>query len=107
MTNEEDDKRLSSVLSAFSATAERAERMIHADQDLDRAFQRADAASEHVRKLYEELTALRSQIAKRIYETERVSLSVLAERWSVSKTRAGQIIRAAKPQSEPSGGENG
>ncbi|WP_219504690.1 hypothetical protein [Nonomuraea ceibae] len=106
MTNEEDDKRLSSVLSAFSVAAERADRMVRADQDLDRAFQRADAASEHVRKLYEDLTALRSQVAKRIYETEKVSLSVLAERWSVSKTRAGQIIRAAKPQGDSPGGEN-
>ncbi|MEU4230033.1 hypothetical protein AB0F17_37560 [Nonomuraea sp. NPDC026600] len=106
MTTEEDDKRLSSVLSAFSAAAERAERTIGTDQDLDRAFRRADAASEHVRKLYEDLTALRSQIAKRIYDTERVSLSVLAERWSVSKTRAGQIIRAAKSQGESTGGEN-
>ncbi|GII01728.1 hypothetical protein [Planobispora takensis] len=102
--SDEEDKRLSSLLHAFTAATERTERAVLGDQDLDRAFRRVDDVSEHVRKLYEQLTALRSQIAAQIYEKEKLSLSVLAERWGMSKTRAGQIIRAAK-QGEQGGNQ--
>ncbi|GAA3669077.1 hypothetical protein GCM10022224_036500 [Nonomuraea antimicrobica] len=98
MDNDAEDKRLASLLNAFTLASERTKHAVLTDKDLDRAYRRVDQASEHVRKLYEDLTALRSQVAARIYETEKLSLSVLAERWGVSKTRAGQIIRAAQPK---------
>lgn len=95
MDNEE-DKRLASLLTAWSAAADRTKRTVTEDSDLDRAFRRVDQVAEHVRTIYEDLTATRSQVAARIYESEKLSLRVLAERWGISKTRAGQIIRAAK-----------
>jgi hypothetical protein len=92
----EEDKRLASLLAAWSSAAERTKRLVTDDSDLDRAFRRIDQTAEHVRAIYEELTALRSKVGAAIYEKEKLSLSVLAKRWGVSKTRAGQIIRAAK-----------
>lgn len=104
MSEEEEDKRLSGLLTAFDLAYQRAANAIINDRDLDRAFRRATALGDHVQALREQLTQLRAQQAKRIYDTESLSLAVLADRVGVSRSRAAQLVsEAAKQQEEEAG----
>lgn len=96
--DEEDDKRLASLLTAFDLAYQRTLAAIANDRDLDRAFRRATAVGERLQVLREQLTALRSQTAKRIYDTEALSLAVLANRVGVSRSRAAQLVTEAAKQ---------
>jgi DNA-directed RNA polymerase specialized sigma subunit len=100
MSDEPEDKRLSGLLTAFDLAYQRAMKAIESDSDLDRAFRRATVIGERVQALREQLTELRAQTAKRIYDSESLSLSVLANRVGVSRSRAAQLVREATKQEE-------
>ena len=96
MSEEEADKRLEGLLTAFDLAFQRTVNAIKSDRDLDRAFRRATAVGDHVQKLREELTGLRAVTAKSIYDRDSLSLAGLADRISVSRTRAAQLVNEAK-----------
>lgn len=100
MAGDEEDKRLTGLLTAFDLAYQRALNAIENDRDLDRAFRRVTVVGEHVQALREQLTALRAQTAKRIYDSESLSLAVLANRVGVSRSRAAQLVAEGTKQEE-------
>jgi hypothetical protein len=68
-------------------------------RDPQQAFEVATRLAEEIRKLHDlqivKLRRLRAQQAVRIREKESLSLAALAERISVSKQRADQLVRDA------------
>jgi hypothetical protein len=102
MSEEEADKRLAGLLTAFDLAFQRTMNAITTDRDLDRAFRRATVIGDHVQKIREELTGLRAVTAKSIYDRDSLSLAGLADRISVSRTRAAQLVNEAKQQQDDS-----
>ncbi|MET8341014.1 hypothetical protein [Streptosporangium canum] len=100
MDVDDDDKRLNSLITAFTLAYQRVENAVVNDQDLDRAFRRATAVGEHVQTIRERLTELRASTAGRIYDTEKLSLAVLANRVGISRSRAAQLVAEAKRSTE-------
>lgn len=67
----------------------------------------AGECAEALREMSDDITKIRNQFAAELWESEKLSLAVLAGRIGVSKTRADQIIRAArvaKAEEESQGG---
>src|SRR5687768_11883792 len=92
----EEDKKLASLLMAFTLAYQRLENAVVNDRDLDRSFRRATQTSEHMRDLSAKLADLRATLALQIYERERLSLQELADRWSMSKARSAQLVNEGK-----------
>jgi hypothetical protein len=69
---------------------------IQADPDPRRAYQEATELVETMQSLLEASGDLRAKSAARIVKDEGLSLAGLAERISVSKARAAQLINTAK-----------
>lgn len=67
--------------------------------DRQAAFELANGLATTLEKLDEQAVALRKRCIRRIWETENLSLAKLADRVSVSKTRADQLVRAFKTTS--------
>lgn len=61
-----------------------------------RAFALATDLVNRLQAIYGEAGELRAQMVARIWEIEALSLAGLAKRVGISKTRADQLIRAAK-----------
>lgn len=86
-TTEEQDFRR-----AFAA----AERSVAATPDAEDAFQRATQLVRAADDVVGEAAALRARMARRLMEDEGMTLSQLAERIGTSKSRADQLVRAAR-----------
>lgn len=74
---------------------------IRAQPDPGRAYEGATELVETLRRLFEKSADLRAESAARIFDTEQMSLAVLADRIGVSKARAAQLIKTAKSATEP------
>ncbi|MEV0589313.1 hypothetical protein [Nonomuraea sp. NPDC050310] len=73
---------------------------IRAESDAGRAYEGATELVETLRRLFEKSADLRAESAARIFDTEQMSLAVLADRIGVSKARAAQLIKTAKSATE-------
>jgi hypothetical protein len=62
------------------------------------AFKIATDLATAFREAAEEVAGLRAREAARVRDSERLSLSGLAERLGISKARADQLIRTANSQ---------
>jgi hypothetical protein len=69
---------------------------IKAEPDADRAYGKATELVETLQRLIEASGDLRAQSAARIFKSEGLSLAGLADRISISKARAAQLINTAK-----------
>jgi hypothetical protein len=87
---------LQSALRAFELAYRRAEDLITAMPEPQRAFESATALREATDSLVGRAAELRARMAGRIWEAEQMSLAVLADRIGVSKSRADQLLRIAK-----------
>jgi hypothetical protein len=105
--SEEEDARLTGLLKAFDLAYQRTVNAITNDRDLDRAFRRVTVVGERVQAIREQLTILRAKTAGQIYHRDELSLAQLAERISVSRTRAAQLVNEAKQHANQDiGGEH-
>ncbi len=83
-----------------SSAYAKAKAVIAAIPDGQEAFERATELYDLLRKLHEEAAGFRAQMVHRIWETEKLSLAGLANRISVSRARAGQLLDSAKKARE-------
>jgi len=92
------------ALADLDATCERAIAAINA-RPPDEAFadvgELADLLTGHLRRLTSLAAAVRTRSAGRIWDSERMTLTTLADRIGVSTTRAHQIIQSVKQQERP------
>jgi 8-oxo-dGTP pyrophosphatase MutT (NUDIX family) len=94
------DKQLTEVLNALSHDLENAQALIDNDPDHDDALRRAKSLINALQEMAEEIRNTRDQVVVRISLEESASLSEIARRADISKSRAAQIIKAAKAQKE-------
>ena len=87
---------LSSSLTAMRKAYEQAVAAIEAVPDGEEAFSQATQLREAADALVGGAAELRARMAGRIWEAEEMSLAALAQRIGVSKTRADQLIKAAR-----------
>jgi N-acyl-D-aspartate/D-glutamate deacylase len=85
----------SEALSALAGVYELAEKAVEDERDAHRAYELATAVTEAARQLTIQLGQLRALQAARIRDQESLSLTALANRIRVSKTRAVQILEIA------------
>jgi hypothetical protein len=74
---------------------------ITGDDDPQAAFRDASELAEAMRQGADAAARLRANMVRRIWESERISLAVLASRIGVSKARAAQIIDTTKEDTRP------
>lgn len=98
MTGEPDDKThgVEASLETLHRLYEDTAADIRSYPDPQTAFQHATRLTAALRAATTAAGELRADLARRIWETEQLSLAGLADRLGVSKARADQIIRAAK-----------
>lgn len=94
------DKQLTEVLNAFTHDLERAKTLMTDEPDHDHALNRAKTLINALQEMADDLRAARDQVVVRISYEESASLSEIAKRADISKSRAAQIVRAAKTQKE-------
>jgi hypothetical protein len=94
----EEDVR--SALDAVVRAHEQATALITAVEDADEAFRLATELRDTVDLLVGKAAGLRATMARRIYEREQLSLSGLAQRLGVSKSRADQFLQTARRPTE-------
>jgi hypothetical protein len=75
--------------------------IIEGTPDHQQAFESASLYRELAEDLAQQAADLRAAMAARIWEAESLSLTSLAARVGVSKSRAAQFIRAARGNDEP------
>jgi 8-oxo-dGTP pyrophosphatase MutT (NUDIX family) len=97
-----EDKQLTSVRDAFSRDLERAKKLIAESRESDQALWRAKAVIEALQEMSDDIRASRDQVVVRISQEESASLSEIARRADISKSRAAQIIKAATAHKETS-----
>jgi plasmid maintenance system antidote protein VapI len=78
------------------AAYEDAAATVETDPDADSAFRLATELRAEADEIVSDAATLRARMALRLLESERLSLSQLAERLGTSKARADQLIRAAR-----------
>jgi len=93
-------EELTGAVGALTSDYKAAVAAIESMSDTQEAVQSATELVQALRTAYDGATKLRNQLALRIFETEALSLARLADRISVSKARADQIVRAAKADQE-------
>lgn len=81
-------------------TFERTSATIDAIEDPELAFQMASRLGDMVREMEGTVAQLRSRQAGRIYDKYELSLAGLADRVSVSKTRAAQMLKEGRGREE-------
>lgn len=100
------EQAIADILERLDALYEEAETAIDAIANPDQAFQYASEFTDKVHDLHREidvrLRELRGRQAIRIRDAHALALRPLAYRISVSKSRAGQLIKAAEAKGEPS-----
>src|SRR4051812_21631116 len=93
-TNADDVVR--GAIEGVSRAYEDARTAIAGVSDGQQAFDRATELVELLQGLGTSAAGFRAQVAQQIYETEKLSLAGLANRISVSRSRAGQLLDTAK-----------
>ncbi len=91
------------VLTDLDAACDRAVAAIDAkapDKAFSDAGELADLLTGHLRRLTSLSATVRTRSAGRIWDSERMTLTTLADRIGVSTTRAHQIIQSVKQQEE-------
>ncbi|MCT9929559.1 hypothetical protein N5079_04915 [Planotetraspora sp. A-T 1434] len=101
MKEEDASEAVTTALGHLDRAYDAAAEAIRAESDPRRAFERSTELVEAIRRLYEASGDLRAQSAARIFESEKMSLSVLANHIGVSKARAAQLINTAKAINKP------
>lgn len=96
MTERDHVAEVEAALDAFDVAYKQAEEAIESVPDPDEAFRRANELAEKIRQLNTAAAVLRTKTAGRVWDSERMSLSVLADRIGVSTTRAHQLITQVK-----------
>ena len=98
------DSELAAVVRAALADIERASavavEVIKAAEDLDCALAAVKESHARVRQVFESHAELRTEIAGRVWDAQRLSLAALAARVGVSKSRAEQMIKEVKRDRE-------
>ena len=98
------EQAFAAALAALKEAYDDAVTYLRAIPDPQRAFEAASELADMLREKAERASDERAFGAERIKERERLTLTALAERISVSKQRAGQIIqRADKARRKPEG----
>ncbi len=77
---------------------------VEATRDPDEAFRHATELREATDRIVGAAAKLRARMAHRIWQAEGMSLAKLAARIGMSKARADQLIRAARPTDARRGG---
>lgn len=90
----------SEALTAFAHAYELAEKIVTGESDARRAFESATELTEAARQITIHLGKLRALQAARIRDQESLSLTGLADRIRVSKTRAAQMMEIAAKERE-------
>ncbi|MGH3856890.1 MAG: hypothetical protein ACRDR6_26100 [Pseudonocardiaceae bacterium] len=105
MPDQDPVAEVEAALDALDAAYDKAAASIKAVPDPDVAFPYANELAERIRKLASKAAGLRTDTAGRIWDSERMSLSSLADRIGVSTTRAHQLITTIKQRrgDKPSG----
>ncbi len=91
-TERSTDAALEAMRQAYNDAA----RAIEAIPDAQRAFERASELRDVADGLVGEAATLRALMVERIFKAEELSLAALADRISVSKSRANQFINLAR-----------
>jgi hypothetical protein len=68
--------------------------------DLDTALAAVNELAARVRKLSTADDELRTKVVQRVWNAERLTLTELADRVGVSKSRANQLIQSVKKEKE-------
>ena len=89
-----------SVLSAFDRDLGRAKKLIAQASDPDQALSRAKRFIQQLENLSDRIRAARDEIVVRIWQEENASLSEIARRAEISKSRAAQIIKSTARNKE-------
>jgi hypothetical protein len=102
MTGGEADKpdQPADLIAAIQDAYQAAASAIAATPDPNQGFALATELANLLRGLADAGAELRAQAVVRIWEAEQLSLSTLAQRIGVSKARADQLIKAARPKPE-------
>lgn len=95
-----EDKQLATVLAAFNRDLVRAKKLISQAPDPDQALSRAKHFIQQIEDLSDQIRAARDEIVVRIWQEESASLSEIARRAEISKSRTAQIIKAATATKE-------
>mgnify|MGYP001953633748 CR=1 FL=1 len=96
-------KAFMAALESLEEAHEKAVSVIRAMPDPQQAFDYSTQMADKLRELAEAAADLRAQTAVRIADHEKLSLTVLAKRISMSRARAGQLVqrgKKTKPTSE-------
>jgi DNA-binding transcriptional regulator YiaG len=91
-------ERVKAALDELRRAYQQAADAITAADDAEAAFQGASELAEVMRQGADAAARLRAQMVRRIWESEQLSLAVLANRIGVSKARAAQIIDTTKEE---------
>ncbi|MFI0424583.1 hypothetical protein DP939_21080 [Spongiactinospora rosea] len=100
MQDQDANEGVAAALAGLVRAFESAVSAIQNDPDADRAYAEATELVETLQRFSEASGDLRAQSAARIFKSERLSLSGLADRISISKARAAQLINTAKKADE-------
>lgn len=102
-SRESERQVLAAAHAALTRAYDQAVKAIEATPDPQEAFDAATGLASVLRRHADHAAELRTQAVARIWEKERISLSTLAGRIGVSKTRADQFIRAAQTLKQQEG----
>lgn len=87
---------LDAVIRRLKTAYEEARGLTTAIDEPQAGFAAATQLSEALQAMLDEVAEMRALIVSRIYETNTASLSELAARFGVSKTRADQLVRRGR-----------
>jgi hypothetical protein len=89
-------RELRQVVRALVRNYDRATAAVLALADPQTRYDSASEVRELLRKMHDAFADIRTDAAAAIWESEKLSLAGLAQRIGVSKSRADEIVRAAK-----------
>jgi hypothetical protein len=95
-----DERAVIASLAALRMTLDDIRDEIRAIPDSQRAFAFATELGDLLREAADEAATLRAQMVGRIWDEEKLSLAALAERISMSRSRAAQLMKAARSAKE-------
>jgi hypothetical protein len=97
-------RELRQVIRALVRNYDRATAAVLALADPQTRYDSASEVRELLRKMHDAFAEIRTDAAAVIRESEKLSLAGLAQRIGVSKSRADEIVRAAKAGKTADGG---